>query len=105
MVELLDIAAAIHTGGQGPVHRLTTLAEQALAVEPGAAEWQGVAAKLIRLRDAVAEQRPASDVKARMNDAIAPVLAAAGRNARRGQDAATIAPARLFSAWAEEARR
>jgi hypothetical protein len=105
MVELLDIAAAIHARGQVPDQRFTRLAEQALAVEPAAAEWQDVAAKLIRLRDAVAEKRPASEVKARMNDAIAPVLAAAGRNARRGQDAATLPATRLFSAWAEEARR
>jgi hypothetical protein len=113
--KLLDIAAVAHAlrpaqglpsvpsdaGGRIDPDTLTTLAEQALAIDPGSASWQDVARRLGEARDRVAAGRPLGG----LSDALAPVIARARRGARLASGPATRAPGALLSAWAEESRR
>lgn len=93
------------SGDQVSATSIDALAEQALAVEPGAPEWQQIAARLTALRDLVAKGGQAPDVLARLGDAVRPALDMAQRSSRRPAGTGTRRPSALGRAWAEEARR
>jgi hypothetical protein len=84
---------------------LTRLAEQALAVDPGEAEWQQVSRNLLVLRDAVVEHRPGSEIDRRFRDALGPVVALARKQTIDVTTPPVTAPGGLHSAWAEEVGR
>jgi hypothetical protein len=101
LVRLLDVSQSMRSAPLEP-ELLTALAEQALAVDPTAEEWQAISKRLLRLRDAAGSD-PAES-KTLLNQALAVVVAEAQRGAatpvlvESGDEA-------LRSAWAEEHRR
>ncbi len=103
--DLLAIAATVRTSGTVEPVRIASLAEQALRVDPGSAEWQSVSAKLLTLRDAVIENRAASEVLGRLNDAMSPILAAAQKGARQPTGPGSAPAGALLGAWAAESRK
>lgn len=105
LTEAMEIADALHNDAGVPPARITALAEQALRIEPGSAEWQSVAAALVVLADVVRAARPAAEVAARLGEAIAPIVAAAQKDARLPAQAGSAPPGALRSAWAGEVRR
>lgn len=109
--KMLELAATMRRGG--PIDRgaFTALAEQALAIHPGAAPWPDVARRLGLVGESVAAGRPGTpwtswtSETSEISEAIAPVIARAQRGARLPAQAGTRAPGALLGAWAEEARR
>ena len=100
--KMLEAAATLRAGTRIDRDVFTALAEQALAIDPGAAPWPEVARRLVLAGDAAAAGRPAAPD---MSDAIAPVVARAQRGARLPVEPGTRAPDALLRAWANEARR
>ena len=80
-----------------------TLAEEALAVDPGAADWRRVSAALTTLRDALASGRNADDVRNALRAAVRPLVEMSKKGAVRLDSAADSSDS-LRSAWADEAR-
>jgi hypothetical protein len=80
-----------------------TLAEEALAVDPGAADWRRVSAALTTLRDALATGRNADDVRNALRAAVRPLVEMSKKGAVR-LDSTAESPDSLRSAWADEAR-
>jgi hypothetical protein len=80
-----------------------TLAEEALAVDPGAADWRRVSAALTTLRDALASGRNAEDVRNALRAAVRPLVEMSKKGAIR-LDSTAESPDSLRSAWADEAR-
>lgn len=105
LAQTLEMARALRTGGEVAPARVGALAEQALRIDPGSAEWQSASGLLIRLRDGIAEERPSAEVMARLNDAIVPIVAAAQKGARDPQSGATAPAGALRRAWAGEVRK
>jgi len=99
LARLLDLAPSVKSGSAAP-QVLTTLAEEALAVDPAAEDWQAVSKNLLQLRDGRGTELERSAV---LNQVVARVAALAG--------SASLAPrplernGALRSAWAEERRR
>ena len=96
---LVDLAPSIRAGSIKP-QLLTTLAEEALAVDAAAEDWQAVSKGLLQLRDQHATETERSAV---LNRIVARVAAVAGR-----QSLATRPMKRneaLRSAWVEERRQ
>jgi hypothetical protein len=79
------------------------LAEEALAVDPGAADWRRVSAALTTLRDALATGRNADDVRNALRAAVRPLVEMSEKGAVR-LDSTAESPDTLRSAWADEAR-
>jgi hypothetical protein len=77
LARLLDLAPAI-ASGRAPAAVLTGLAEDALAIDAAAEEWQTVSRGLTQLREG---SRTAADRAAALNGVIARVAAAVGRRA------------------------
>ena len=92
-----------------PASRLTTLAEQALAIDPAAAEWQGIAGGLAAVRDALAAGATGDAVRGL--DGALPAIVAEVRRAASPAGIDSGGPggpggrARLRGAWAGEASR
>lgn len=105
LVEALEIAATLRADGDVAPTRIGALAEQALRIDPGSAQWQSASALLMRVRDAIVEQRPAADVADRLNAAIAPIVAVAQKEARDPRGAGSVPAGTLQRAWAEEVRK
>jgi hypothetical protein len=101
LVRLLDLSQSIRSGPVKP-ELLTALAEEAIAIDPTADEWQAISKRLLRLRD-VAGSDPAESSKV-LNQALAAVVAEAQRGAAT-PGAADSGNDALRSAWAEEHRR
>jgi hypothetical protein len=101
----LGVAGALHAGRDVAPAAVAVLAEQALAVGPGSSDWQGISARLMRLRDALAAKQPTGDIVRRLNEAIGPLVAMAQKDARQPEEAGTAPAGSLLSAWAEEKRR
>jgi hypothetical protein len=101
LVRLLDLSPSIRSGTARP-ERLTTLAEEALAVDPTVEEWQAISKRLLRLRDVVGSD-PAQSSKL-LNQALVAVVAEAQQGAAT-PGAVDSAHDALRSAWAEEHRR
>ena len=80
-----------------------TLAEEALAVDPGAADWRRVSASLTTLRDALATGRNADDVRNALRAAVRPLVEMSKKGAVRLDSTAESSDS-LRSAWADEAR-
>lgn len=100
LAPMIDLAGGIRAGRAVDARGVTALAEQALSIDAGDPVWQQTAQRLMAVRDAIAAARPASEVTARLNEALAPVIAKAQKGARQSATAGTLAPSALFSAWA-----
>jgi hypothetical protein len=79
------------------------LAEEALAVDPGSADWRRISAALTTLRDDLASGRSAGDVRRAVREAVAPLMAMS-RKRSVGPGAGSDLPDKLRSAWTDEAR-
>jgi hypothetical protein len=98
---MLDAASAVRAGRPADPAVFTSLAEQALAIDPGAAVWQDVARRLEAMRASAS----AEDTMANLSEAIGPVIARTRRVARTPPHPGTRSPAGLLGAWAKEFRR
>jgi len=98
---MLDVASAVRAGRPADPAVFTSLAEQALAIDPGAAVWQDVARRL----EAVRASASAEDTTAQLSEAIGPVIARTRRVARTPPHPGTRSPAGLPGAWAKEFQR
>jgi len=98
---MLDVASAVRAGRTLDPAVFTSLAEQALAIDPGAAAWQDVARRL----EAVRHSAPARDTTSHLSEAIGPVIARTRRVARRPPHPGTRSAAGLLGAWAKEFQR
>ena len=98
---MLDVASAVRAGRPADPAVFTSLAEQALAIDPGAAVWQDVARRL----EAVRASSSAEDTTANLSQAIGPVIARTRRVARTPPHPGTRSPAGLLGAWAKEFQR
>jgi hypothetical protein len=99
--KLIDLAPALRAGSANPAD-LTTMAEQALAVDASAPEWQAVSKALVQLRDGMT--RAPEERSKRLGEALAPVAALTQRGALTPR-AANPGDAALRSAWGEEKRK
>ena len=81
-----------------------TLAEEALAVDPGSPDWQRISAALTKLRDVVAAGRAPDEVRRSVREAVTPLVALSKKGAVRVGDTGGATDA-LRSAWYGEARR
>lgn len=102
---ILDVAASIRAERHVDPSALATLAEQALAIDPAAADWQLASRRILAVREALSAGRATSELNAALNAALAPVLAQTQRGARPAASRGTRSSGALLSAWAEEARR
>ena len=103
LLRMLQTAATLRAGRSIDPSVFVSLAEQALAIEPGAAVWQDVARRLQALaagRDSTAQHR-----SAQLSEAIAPALARARRAGRMPVQRDTRTLTGLEGAWATEFRR
>ena len=98
---LLDVASAVRAGRTLDPAAFTSLAEQALAIDPGAAVWQDVARRLETVRVSASAQ----DTTANLSEAIEPVIARSRRVARTPPHPGARSPAGLLGAWAKEFQR
>jgi hypothetical protein len=98
LTQLIDLAPAV-TAGSLEASVLTALAEEALAIDPAAEDWQAVSRGLMQLRDVGGDEAAR---KGLLNQVVARVAAVAARAslATRGLDRQRT----LRSAWAEERR-
>ena len=98
LARLLELAPSLKTGSTSPLS-LTTLAEEALAIDPASADWQAVSRGLLQLREAGGTEVERS---ATLNQVVARVAAIAD------QTSLTMRPLdrnpSLRSAWAEARR-
>jgi hypothetical protein len=102
LAKMLELASAIRAGARIDRGAFAALAEQALAIDPGAAPWTEVGRRLELAGEAAAGGRsPAAEI----SEAMAPVVALAQSGARLATEPGTRAPGALLRAWAEEARR
>jgi hypothetical protein len=103
LAELLTVAPSLRLAEQQAANAETLgrLAERALAAGPGDAEWQQIAARILKLRDAVAAGR--ADLDPALRAVLVPVvkLAQARTSTVRAARGATGG---LRSAWAAEMR-
>jgi hypothetical protein len=97
LARLLDTASAVQGGRAIDRSVFTSLAEQALAIDPGAAIWQDVARRLHQVQAGARQSTPSQ-----LSEAIGPVIARARRGARMPSQPATQSPAGLKGAWARE---
>jgi hypothetical protein len=97
LARMLDIASAAQDGRAIDRSVFTSLAEEALAIDPGASVWQDVARRLQQIQAGVPQS-----TSSQLSDAIGPVLARARRGARLPSQPATRSPAGLEGAWARE---
>jgi hypothetical protein len=97
LARMLDIASAAQDGQAIDRSVFTSLAEEALAIDPGASVWQDVARRLQQIQAGVPQS-----TSSQLSDAIGPVLARARRGARLPSQPATRSPAGLEGAWARE---
>jgi hypothetical protein len=98
---MLDAASAVSAGRRLDPAVFTSLAEQALAIEPGAAIWQDVARRV----EAVRLAPSARDTTSQLSGAIGPVIVRARQAARMPTHPGTRSPAGLLGAWAKEFQR
>ena len=98
LARLLELAPSLKAGSTSPLS-LTTLAEEALAIDPASADWQAVSKGLLQLREAGGTELERS---ATLNQVVARVAAIADRASL------TMRPLdrnpSLKSAWAEAGR-
>ena len=102
--ELLSQARDLATASSAGQASLTTLAERALAVAPGAESWQTVSRDLVQLRDAAARRESRAELDARLTAIVARLRS----EARKDSPAESAADARnpaLRGAWTDEVRR
>ncbi len=88
----LAVAKRIAAGEAPDRAWFVRLAEEALAVDPGSREWQATAARLSAIGDA-----PASDLLARLSEAVQPAIAAVQSASRPSID--LVHPTPLTRAW------
>jgi hypothetical protein len=103
LLRMLQTAASLRAGRTIDPSVFVSLAEQALAIEPGAAVWQDVARRLQALadgRDSTPQHR-----SAQLSEAIGPALARARRAGRMPVHRGTRTLTGLEGAWATEFRR
>lgn len=103
LLGMLQTAASIHAGRSIDPSVFVSLAEQALAIDPGAAVWQDVARGLQVVADGRGSTR--QDRSKQLSEAIGPVLARARRAARLPVHRGTRIPSGLEGAWATEFSR
>jgi hypothetical protein len=98
LARLLELAPSLKSGATSPLS-LTTLAEEALAIDPASADWQAVSKGLLQLREAGGTELERSTT---LNQVVARVAAIADRASL------TMRPLdrnpSLRSAWAEAGR-
>ena len=98
LARLLELAPSLKSGSTSSLP-LTTLAEEALAIDPASADWQAVSKGLLRLREVGGTERERS---ATLNQVVAGIAAIADRASL------TMRPLdrnpSLKSAWAEAGR-
>lgn len=99
LARLLDLAPSVKSGSVAPLV-LTTLAEEALAVNPAAEDWQAISRGLLNLRDGRGAEVERS---ATLNQVVARVAAVAERASMATRSAERNRG--LKSAWAEERRQ
>jgi hypothetical protein len=97
---LMETAAAISAGQVIESSVFSSLAEQALAIEPDASEWQEVARRLQQIHRGSPES-----TSSQLSAAMSSVIARARQGARMPSNRATQSPAGLCGAWAREFRR
>jgi hypothetical protein len=102
---VLEVAATLQSGREVPPAAIAALAEQALAIEPGSPDWQAVASKLTRIREAAEGKRGSEEVLALLNDAVAPIMEDVRKTARQPRGAGSTRAGALLGAWAEEVRK
>ena len=71
LARLLELAPSLKAGSTSPLS-LTTLAEEALAIDPASADWQAVSKGLLQLREAGGTELERS---ATLNQVVARVAA------------------------------
>jgi hypothetical protein len=98
LVRLLELAPSLKAGSASP-QSLTTLAEEALAIDPASEDWQAVSKGLLQLREAGGAELERS---ATLNQIVARVAAIADR-ASLSMRPLDRNPS-LKSAWAEASR-
>ena len=101
---LLSLAA---DGGLPPAAAsvaVGALAEEALAVDPGSADWRRISTALTAIRDGLMSNRSAGDIRLAVRGAVAPLIAMSRKSSVRLSESADQ-PDGLRSAWADEARR
>jgi hypothetical protein len=95
--QMLEAASAIQAGRAIDRAAFTSLAERALAIDPGAATWQDVSRRLQQIGGGIPQS-----ASAQLSEAIGPVIALTRRGARMAAHPATRSPAGLPGAWARE---
>jgi hypothetical protein len=101
---LLSLAA---DGGLPPAAAsvaVGALAEEALAVDPGSADWRRISTALTAIRDGLTSNRSAGDIRLAVRDAVAPLITMSRKSSVRLSESADQ-PDGLRSAWADEASR
>ncbi len=105
LAHLIDATAAIRAGRPAGAAALTGLAEQALAIDPGAPDWQQIATRIGTARDLAVAGRSAKEIATSLERAIAPLVSYAQKRARRAQVRGTGTPGSLLSAWTDAGPR
>ena len=100
--QMLALASVARAGRSADTRAFASLAEQALAIDPGAAVWRGVARQLDSAGTLSLSGR---DATAALSSAIAAVLARIRPAARMAERPGTQSPGPLLGAWAKEQRR
>ncbi len=103
--QLLDLAAALDAGRALDPRAVAALAEQALAIDPAADDWQQTSRRLSALRDAAAARRPRPDMLRIIDETLPAVLRRAQKDARPGAAPGVAAPGALLGAWAAKEKR
>jgi hypothetical protein len=103
--QLLEHAAASGAERRLDPGTLGSLAERALAVDPGSSDWQAIAAGFTRLREGIASGRDSRAISGELDALVRSLAALADRRARVPRVPATSPAGALISAWAEEIRR
>ena len=96
---VLALSERIESGGTIDPDAAAALAEQALAIDPDAAEWRKAAAILTSLE----QRRP--DALERLNEAVAPALVALRRTGRAAAPPSAARAGALRRAWVDGGRR
>jgi hypothetical protein len=97
LAQVLGLSPSITSGTAEP-STLTAVAEQALAVDPGDEQWQGISRRLLQARDAVAAGR--ADAVELLRQAVAPIVGLAERDAIAAKPVEIDTS--LRSAWLDE---
>jgi len=100
---LLDLSTESGVPPPSAAAAVGSLAEEALAVDPGSPAWQQISASLTRLREALTNRRESDAVRKAARDSVAPLLSVVRKGAVRGIDVDPSGDV-LRSAWAAEGK-